>query len=458
MNHGYVTLDEVFTAAAARAASLVPETSGYLTLALGDAISRLPLAPDDRAVMLTTEGSVSLTRRGDMVNPRQSARALRDVLARLLAVSAGTMPGLAAAARPREESDRGVEAVVDEIEAALIPVNRAAARRALARLARETQKAKELGKLSPVRPAEAPPAPAPPAPLEAAPAPAKPAPVAKPALEMPALGMPAAAAAEPTIHEPAPPIEAKAQTPLGTSPNPALALAFAEADPSISMGEPLLIAWEDLPSVPLPREVDPTPTTLGMPPVELLDPPPLLELDAATQIDMVTVAPCSPTPSKTIPLGRVRLAPLESPAAALPTRADDLLARFGVSCGDQASVLEAAACLKKFAGIEPTPPPLALSSSRPQPTPVDEDSFKVGRGSASAVRFDSLELPPERPRRPRPIFGVGAALVLGALAGAFAVARIRPDLLASIVARLAAPSSAQEAGASVPKESEARSR
>jgi hypothetical protein len=432
VNHGYVTLDEVFTAAVARAASLVPETSGYLALALGDATSRLPLAPDDRAVMLTTEGSVSLTRRGDMVNPMQAARAIRDVLARLLAVSAGTMPGLVAAARPREESDRGVEAVVEEIEAALIPVNRAAARRALARLARETQRAKELGKLSPVRPAEASQAP-PPAPVDAPPAPAKPAPV----------------------------VSAPAQTPLGTSPNPALALAFTESDPAITMGEPLSIPWEDLPVVPLPHEVEPTPTVLGMPPVEISDPPPLLDhvdLDAATQIDQVTVAPCSPTPSKTIPLGRVRLSPPESPAAASPSRTDDLLARFGVSCGDEASMRAAAACLKQFAGIEPTPPPPALPSSLPSPTPVDEDSFNVGRGSASAGRFDALELPPPRPRRPRPIFGVGAALVLGALAGAFAVARIRPDLLASIVARLAAPPAAQEAGTSVPKESEARSR
>ncbi|MEO7332180.1 MAG: hypothetical protein ABI193_26625, partial [Minicystis sp.] len=149
-----MTLDEVFAAAAARAASLVPETSGYLALAIGDASSRLPLSLDERTVLLTTEGSVTLSKRGEVVSPRLAAKAMRDLLARLLSVSSGTMPGLAGAARPRDESERGVDAVVDEIEAALIPVNRAAARRALARLSRETLRAKEAGKLR-ARPTQA---------------------------------------------------------------------------------------------------------------------------------------------------------------------------------------------------------------------------------------------------------------------------------------------------------------
>ncbi|APR87166.1 hypothetical protein A7982_12515 [Minicystis rosea] len=158
MTNGCVTLDEVFGAASVRAASLVSETSGYLALAIGDATSRLPFAIDERAVMLTTEGNVGITKRGEMLPPKQAAAGLRQILARLLAASTGTtMPALATAGRAREESDRGVDAVVDEIEAALIPVNRAAARRALARLARETIKAKEQGKLrrSAARPPEA---------------------------------------------------------------------------------------------------------------------------------------------------------------------------------------------------------------------------------------------------------------------------------------------------------------
>jgi hypothetical protein len=120
-----VTLEDVLVAASIRAASLVPETSGYLTLAVADATNRLPLGIEDRAILLTTEGSVTLARRGPMIAPESAGAAMRDVLARLLNVSAGTMPGLASAARPRGDAERDVEGVVGEIEAALVPVTRA---------------------------------------------------------------------------------------------------------------------------------------------------------------------------------------------------------------------------------------------------------------------------------------------------------------------------------------------
>ncbi|WP_437522907.1 hypothetical protein WME79_32755 [Sorangium sp. So ce726] len=147
-----VTLEEVVAAAHARSASLVPETSGYLALAVSDATSRLPLRLDDRAVLLTTEGTVTVRTRGDAVAPAEAARLLRDLLARLLAASAGSMPNLTATARPRPAHEQDPEAVARELEAALIPVNRNAARRALARLARETLRAKEAGRLRRPRP------------------------------------------------------------------------------------------------------------------------------------------------------------------------------------------------------------------------------------------------------------------------------------------------------------------
>ncbi|WP_437973584.1 hypothetical protein WMF11_33025 [Sorangium sp. So ce295] len=147
-----VTLEEVVAAAHARSASLVPETSGYLALAVSDATSRLPLRLDDRAVLLTTEGTVTVRTRGEAVAPAEAARLLRDLLARLLAASAGSMPNLTATARPRPAHEQDPEAVARELEAALIPVNRNAARRALARLARETLRAKEAGRLRRPRP------------------------------------------------------------------------------------------------------------------------------------------------------------------------------------------------------------------------------------------------------------------------------------------------------------------
>ncbi|WP_437808296.1 hypothetical protein [Sorangium sp. So ce1078] len=167
-----VTLEEVLAAAHARCASLVPETSGYLALAVSDATSRLPLRLDDRAVLLTTEGTVTARSRGEPVAPAEAARLLRDLLARLLAASAGSMPNLAATARPRPASEQDPDAVARELEAALIPVNRNAARRALARLARETLRAKEAGRLKRAR-AEVQARPAAPEANEEAPPPAR---------------------------------------------------------------------------------------------------------------------------------------------------------------------------------------------------------------------------------------------------------------------------------------------
>jgi hypothetical protein len=142
-----VTLDEVLIAAEKRAASLVPETAGYLALAVADASARLPFRLDDGLVTLTTEGTVHVARGSVVVPPEESARLLRKVLARLLERSVGSMPGLAAAARAREEQGEGATGFVRDLESALVPVNRAAARRALARLARETARARDLGKL-----------------------------------------------------------------------------------------------------------------------------------------------------------------------------------------------------------------------------------------------------------------------------------------------------------------------
>jgi hypothetical protein len=511
MNHGYVTLDEVVGAAAARAAALAPETSGYLALAIGDASARLPLAIEARAVMLTTEGSVSLARRGEPLPPKQAARALREVVARLLAVSAGTMPGLAATARPRDESDRGVEAVVEELEAALIPVNRAAARRALGRLARETLKAKELGRFAPVR--------------EAA-----------PMVERAVVAAPAALSALGPAHISVPETDKPSALPEACSPEaaptpapscvaesraegfPVLSFATAPSPtPGLTVPSPehaVFIAAEEPVTAPL-RLLEPTPTALGMPAVEIIDPTPsdLLDVGFLTTLDVVTSMEFAPTPSDALTLPLVRLAPLApapeprqlapaaevlapaahefatlsplplpvlaqvqstrlaiaaplppadaetltpplagleaqpviaapviaAPVIAAPTRADALLARFGAICDDDASMREAAACLKKFAGLDPTPPPPSLGT----------------RPSARALtlpwssRRDPLELVEVAPAPPasvkRSAFGIGTVLVFGALVGALAFAYARPDRVAVLTARLLALGAAEPA-------------
>jgi hypothetical protein len=491
MIHGCVTLDEVFAAAGVRAASLVPETSGYLALAVGDATSRLPFAIDERLVMLTTEGNVGITKRGAILPPKQAAEGLRKILARLLAVSTGTaMPGLSSAARPREESDRGVEGVVEEIEAALIPVNRGAARRALARLARETIKAREQGRLK--RPSTRPP----PEPAAVAAPPPQPAPIV---------------ASPPPVATPAPPPQPivvaapPAPAPLPAPPVAAASVAVAPIVAIVSVAPPFLSPAVTPPppyvELPEPIQRDPTPTVLGMGAVEIHEPEPQTTLDVVTEErdgaaghevvepPQVLVAsalnprpedhlPAEPEPEPTaLPESTVLAQPTEDPALAfglsgrveaptplfpygvepraLPaiaptvapprvvqvaearaacapnTRADDLLARFGASCVDEQGMREAAACLRQIAGLDPTPPPPTTVKVEIRPAPPPPPTAQPQSFSAD---WETPETP--RTRKRRGAAGTTVALTLAVLvagvAGGGAVVRYRPDLFGAI--------------------------
>lgn len=537
MNHGCVTLDEVFAAAAARSASLVPETSGYLALALGDATSRLPLLHDDRALLLTTEGSLSASRRGDVVSPERAARAMRDVLARLLAVSSGTMPGLAAAARPRDESPRGVDAVIEEIEAALIPVNRAAARRALARLAREALRAKEAGKLKPRREASVRPLPHP----AVATSVAAPIVVAAPVAVVAPLvvAAPIAVAApivvevrdvftEPPMISPEPPMTSP--EPPMTSPEPPVAspdpsTAFPDAqvavldaqaehlDESAAISavtaapvpaeeavtvvpeEQIVVAYTPVvvealtPSAPLSsplpryevkRPDEPTPTTLGMA-IEIDEantPIAVMALVHATVLGTASLVEEHPAAALEAPLFEIPaiLSPSEARPIG-PTRADDLLAAFAVSCSDDAARREATDGLKQLAGLDPTPPPLAVAAPAPatapaqgtvtapahapvaaskqvaRPTFVQAEITTAPRAARVILAPAPLPEPKAAPalealrgeleeegaaprRRSRGGIPLVAALLAGAVVGLVAVTRLRPDLVTSFEERV----------------------
>ena len=139
-----VTLDEVFQVVNAKRVPVAAELAGYLALEIAEGASAGHGAAfdiDPRAVYIGDEGSVALVR------PRRDAAsagggdmeaAVRGILARLLDASGSKTPALGqVASRP---SGVGLGVLVEELENALIPVNRAAGRRALARLAREVKR------------------------------------------------------------------------------------------------------------------------------------------------------------------------------------------------------------------------------------------------------------------------------------------------------------------------------
>ncbi len=249
--------------------------------------------------MLTTEGNVGITKRGEILPPPQAAEGLRTILARLLSVATGTaMPSLSAAARPRPESDRGVEAVVGEIEAALIPVNRAAARRALARLARETIRAREQGRLKrasarpPAQPAN--PAEPQPAALESLLSDpifvASPQPVVVAAAPIVAAAAPVEAA--PVVAAPPPATvvaEETAPVPVVVAPPPAPVVAAPPPAPSVEMElllAPVVVAPPPAPSVemellPAPVVAAPPPAPVVVAPVVAVEPPAVVVVTAS---------------------------------------------------------------------------------------------------------------------------------------------------------------------------------
>jgi len=133
-----VTLDEVFAVLGAKRVTLAPELAGYLVLEIAEHADPSGGDVDPKSVFVGEEGTVAL------VKPKRSATigdaetSVRAMLARLLDVSGSQTPALAAASK--RKSGAGLPSLAEELETALVPVNRAAGRRALARLAREVRR------------------------------------------------------------------------------------------------------------------------------------------------------------------------------------------------------------------------------------------------------------------------------------------------------------------------------
>lgn len=133
-----VTLEEVFAVVEAKRVPLAPELAGYLTLEIADGSDAGSGDIDPKTVFISEEGTVALVQpRKDVVTGEAEA-SVRAILSKLLDASGSGTPALSAAAK--RKAGNGLPALVEELEAALIPVNRAAGRRALARLAREVKR------------------------------------------------------------------------------------------------------------------------------------------------------------------------------------------------------------------------------------------------------------------------------------------------------------------------------
>lgn len=395
MDVASVTLDEVLKAAQLRAASLVPETSGYLALAIADASARLPFRIEDDMVNLSTEGTVKVLRGTDVVQPEESAAILRDVLDRLLGCSIGSMPGLANASRTRPGRETVLD-VIGDLENALVPVNRSAARRALARLARETVRARDRGKLDKpirsrsrsVRPPPRDEAPPPPAPAPA------PIPPPAPVVAAPAVIAPPVVVAPPVVAAPTP------QVVVPVAPSPVEVAVAMAAEMAVEVD----VVFTD-PPTPVdaiaPAPVEPTPTIVASTVEDALVDQRLDELPHALRLsaDVAAPAPAPMFASTSTALGERRRPKRERADDSPKSTVDQLLASFTVS----------ALALPEDAAPIVTPPPPRAAKSAPSAASAPR---------AAAARRSLAPAVEEPTPSPRVAETAGAALALAPTAPA----------------------------------------
>jgi hypothetical protein len=147
-----ISLDDVLAGARANAVPLTAECAGYLVLAAADQAVLAPRRTSAADLELSEEGVVRFAR-SRACEEADAERDLRSLLDELLLSASSVTPGLLRTGR--RASSGSITTFLREIERALIPVNRAAARRALARLQRETARALESGKIPRERRADA---------------------------------------------------------------------------------------------------------------------------------------------------------------------------------------------------------------------------------------------------------------------------------------------------------------
>ncbi|HYP98464.1 MAG TPA: hypothetical protein VER96_07310 [Polyangiaceae bacterium] len=262
-----VTLSEVKRAARAHRAPLAGESAGYLVLAVADQVLQAPRLVQVADVQLAEDGALRVMS-ARASSDEEAELSLRRTLDQLLLVASSGSAALTRASR--RTAPVGLAALVRELEAALIPVNRSAARRALSRLHRETARALETGNLPPDEEEQA--MVAPPAPVAAI---APPAPVA-------------------VVAAPTPVVIVAPPEPVVVLPTPE-AVVVAPSQPSAPVAAPIVVELSK-PTPEVEPELDPEQdleTPARIVPVTFVAPPVIGE----SHLDGVVTALCDALPA-----------------------------------------------------------------------------------------------------------------------------------------------------------------
>jgi hypothetical protein len=316
-----VTLEDVFTVVEAKRVPLAPELAGYLALEIADGTDAGGGDVDPKTVFVSEEGTVALVRpKKDAVTGNAEA-SVRRLLTKLLEASGSGTPALSAAAK--RKPGNGLPALVEELEAALIPVNRSAGRRALARLAREVKRVLlGVGRNASVPPVVSR------EPVKSV------APHPRPVLRKKEESAPRYATRAQVSERPA--VASADAGPV------VLAAPFEEENATAKRTNELSALASSMNAVDMDAAAKTPPPPPGASPPTLTPPPPPKR---------------EPTPAPAAAEQRLVVEPTATPPPAVPSRddVDSLLESFAVSSAQEDRQM--ARELKAIAGLSPTPPP-----------------------------------------------------------------------------------------------------
>ncbi len=385
-----VTLSEVRRAAKAHRAPLAGESAGYLVLAIADQVLSAPRLVQAMDVHLTEEGSLRVVS-GLASSDADAELSLRRALDQLLLVASSGSAALTRASRRTEPT--GLSSLVRELEAALIPVNRSAARRALARVHRETARAVASGALPAEEPVAAPAAlpvvAAVAAPLPAVAAVAAPLPV--PVIDESHLGGVLSALCD---ELPAPPeLEESEPLTIALDVRPASAVLeqalLLDEDVEIEPDEPEAVDSGAAPTVMRAVEVEPV-LLVALSANELDEPESELPAEACTRPEPVVLRkslrpalpaelpPPLPVDEREAPLPRTPT--LGSLAAQLPVLAPERIAELSEPPDALTTLMpevEVAPHTEPMPEVEPLPPGVAMVASRKSDVSELLQSFQI---------------------------------------------------------------------------------
>jgi len=143
MNQGVfgTSLAELIGAAARKRTGVPPEIAAFLALEVAEGLAVKPAVVETTDVMVTDDGQVAVFPKTSGAPEAQAARAVGAILARILMGGTSVVPpALNALVNRATDGQRGygdLATLRKDLEAVLIPLNRGAARRVLARFVRE---------------------------------------------------------------------------------------------------------------------------------------------------------------------------------------------------------------------------------------------------------------------------------------------------------------------------------